>query len=33
MSEDILRITESAIKEEGIVEYEHIEYNPIVGTN
>ena len=33
MSEDILRITESAIKEEGIVEYEHLEYNPIVGTN
>ena len=33
MSDDILRITESAIKEEDIVEYEHIEYNPIVGTN
>ena len=33
MSDDILRITESAIKEEGIAEYEYIEYNPIAGAN
>ena len=30
---DILRITDPVITDESISEYEHIEYNPIAGTN
>ena len=33
MTADILRITDPIITDESIVEYEHIEYNPIAGTN
>ena len=33
MDADILRITDPTITDESIVEYEHIEYNPIAGTN
>ena len=33
MDSDILRITDPIITDESIVEYEHIEFNPIAGTN
>ena len=33
MDADILRITDPVITDESISEYEHLEYNPIVGTN
>ena len=33
MDSDILRITDPIITDESIVEYEHLEYNPIAGTN
>ena len=33
MNADILRITDPIISDESISEYEHLEYNPIVGTN
>ena len=33
MNADILKITDPIISDDSIVEYEHIEYNPIVGTN
>ena len=33
MNADILRITDPIISDESISEYEHLEYNPIAGTN
>ena len=33
MDADILRITDPVITDESISEYEHLEYNPIAGTN
>ena len=33
MTADILRITDPIISDENISEYEHLEYNPIAGTN
>ena len=33
MDADILRITDPIITDESIIEYEHLEYNPIAGTN
>ena len=33
MNVDILRITDPIISDESISEYEHLEYNPIAGTN
>ena len=33
MNVDILKITDPIISDDSIVEYEHIEYNPIAGTN
>ena len=33
MAADILRITDPVITDESISEYEHLEYNPIAGTN
>ena len=33
MDADILRITDPVITDESICEYEHLEYNPIAGTN
>ena len=33
MNADILRITDPIISDESINEYEHLEYNPIAGTN
>ena len=33
MNADILRIADSVIIDESISEYEHLEYNPIAGTN
>ena len=33
MDADILRITDPIVTDESIVEYEHLEYNPIAGTN
>ena len=33
MDADILKITDPIIGDDSIVEYEHIGYNPIVGTN
>ena len=33
MDANILRITDPIITDESIIEYEHLEYNPIVGTN
>ena len=33
MDSDILRITDPIITDESIVEYEHLEYDPIAGTN
>ena len=33
MDADILRITDPIITDESIVEYEHLEFNPIAGTN
>ena len=33
MNADILRITDPFISDESISEYEHLEYNPIAGTN
>ena len=33
MTADALRITESIITDESISEYEHLEYNPIAGSN
>ena len=32
MNADILRITDPIVSDESISEYEHLEYNPIVGT-
>ena len=32
MNADILRITDPIIRDDSIIEYEHIEYNPIEGT-
>ena len=32
MNADILRITDPIIRDDSIIEYEHIEYNPIAGT-
>ena len=33
MNADILRITDPLISDDSITEYEHLEYNPIAGTN
>ena len=33
MNTDILRITDPIVSDESISEYEHLEYNPIAGTN
>ena len=33
MNADMLRITDPIISDESISEYEHLEYNPIAGTN
>ena len=33
MNADILRITDPIVSDESISEYEHLEYNPIAGTN
>ena len=33
MNADILRITDPIISDKSISEYEHLEYNPITGTN
>ena len=33
MNADILRITDPIIRDESISEYEHLDYNPIAGTN
>ena len=33
MNADILRITDPIISDDSITEYEHLEYNPIAGTN